>query len=130
MAKRRKAGPQGVVLFEKWMDLTTWLLERTARFPKRLRHSVTLRLETLTLAVLEDITTASWAADARPALRRASDGLNRLQVLTRLCHELRLFSHGQYEHASEAIADAGRQVGGWLRQQEGAAGGAPQPAPT
>ena len=117
MVKRRKAGPSGVALFESWMDLTKWLLERTARFPKRLRHSLTVRVETVTLAVLEDITTASWSMDARPALRSASDGLNRLQVLIRLCHELQLLSHGQYEHASLAIGEAGRQVGGWLRQQ-------------
>jgi len=130
MVKRRKAGPSGVALFESWVDLTKWLLERTARFPKRLRHSLTVRVETVTLAVLEDITSASWSTDARPALRSASDGLNRLQVLIRLCHELQMLSHGQYEHASTAIALAGRQVGGWLRQQQqGAAPSAEERAP-
>ena len=112
------------------MDLTNWLLARTARFPKRQRHSQTVRVETVTLAVLEDITSASWSTDARPALRSASDGLNRLQVLIRLCHELQMLSHGQYEHASTAIALAGRQVGGWLRQQQqGAAPSAEERAP-
>jgi len=46
-------------LFEEWMGTTKWLLERTARFPKRVRSSISNRLENLALGILEDVTTAA-----------------------------------------------------------------------
>ena len=125
MATKMSAGPKGVVLFERWMDLTQWLLERTARWPKRLRHSLTERVELLTLGVLEDITTASYAKDKRVALERAQDRLNRLRMLLRLGHQLHVLSHAQYEHAATQLVDCGRQLGGWLRHTGAAATAAP-----
>lgn len=100
------------------MDLTRWLLERTARFPKRLRHSLTERIEVVALGVLEDITTAGYGRDKTAPIRRAVDGVNRLRVLLRLAHELRVLSHGQYAFAAEALGDAGAQLHGWLRHAD------------
>jgi hypothetical protein len=44
-----------------------------------------------------------------------NDGLNRLRVLARLCHELRLWSDGQYEEAARRMDEAGRILGGWMK---------------
>ena len=35
-------------LFVKTHDFLLWLLQRTQRFPKHLRHSYTLKVETMT----------------------------------------------------------------------------------
>ena len=89
------AGPQRLLVFEQWMETTKWLMERTARFPQRLRASLTARIELAALDVLESLSSAAWSRDPTPALRRAGDALNRLRVLVRLAHELRVISDGQ-----------------------------------
>ena len=96
----RPAGPNDLLLFERWMETTRWLLDRTARFPKHLRHTLTNRLESLAIGILEDVTSAAYRKNRGPTLRKANDRLNRLRVLLRLAHELQVLSHGPYEEAA------------------------------
>lgn len=105
------------------METSQWLLERTARFPKRLRHTLTERIELLAIDLLEEITSAAYQKSKTATLRRANDRLNRLRVLIRLAHEMGVLSHGHYEEAVKRVAEAGRLLGGWLRQVQGQAAG-------
>ncbi|MBC8426097.1 four helix bundle protein [bacterium] len=98
-------------------------MERTARFPRLLRHSLTDRIENLTLGILEDVTSAAFRSSKIAQLRSADDRLNRLRVMVRLCHEMRLLSHGQYEEAAIRLDAAGRLLGAWIRQQTGSPAG-------
>ncbi|MDY0001255.1 MAG: four helix bundle protein [Polyangia bacterium] len=118
MAGSQSPGPD-LRLFEDWMDTTKWLLERTARFPKRLRASLTERVESLAIGILEDVTRAAYQGRGRKArtLEQADDRLSRLRVLIRLGHELEVLSHGQYEEAAVRLDGAGRMLGAWLRGQ-------------
>jgi hypothetical protein len=119
MAPSRAAGPSDLKLFQMWMDLTKRTFVLTARFPKQLRHTLTERIEQLTLEILEDLTSAAYQAEKARVLQAANDRLNRLRVLVRLAHEMQVISHGQYEELVTAMAEAGRLLGGWLRQQQG-----------
>ena len=65
--------------------------------------------------MLEDITAAGFNRDKATPLRSAIDRLNRLRVLLRLAHELRVLSHDQYAFAATAMNEAGAQLAGWLR---------------
>lgn len=121
MAPSRAAGPTDLKLFEMWMDLTKRTFALTAHFPKHLRHTLTERIESLTLEILEDITSAAYQSDKGRRLQQANDRLNRLRVLLRLGHEMQVLSHGQYEELVTALAEAGRLLGGWLRQTRGGA---------
>ncbi len=123
MDEPRKAGPGDLRLFEEWMETTRWLMERTARFPKRLRHSLTERIENLALGILEDVTSAAYCSSKMGKLRSADDRLNRLRVMVRLGHEMKLLSHRQYEEAAERLDNAGRLLGAWIRQQSGSPAG-------
>ena len=115
MVESRSRIPDNLILFERWMDTTKWMLERTARFPKRLRQSLTSRVENTALEVLEGVTTAAYRKERKAILTEINDGLNRLRVLIRLSHELRLLSDGQYEEAARRIDEAGRILGGWMK---------------
>ena len=117
MVESRSRVPDNLILFERWMDTTKWVLEQTARFPKRLRQSLTSRVENTTLEVLEGVTTAAYRKDRIETLAKINDGLNRLRVLVRLSHELRLLSDGQYEQAARRIDEAGRILGGWMKKE-------------
>lgn len=116
MAPSRPAGPNDLLLFEKWIDTTKWLMGLSQRFPKRLRHGLTDRIDLLALGILEDVTSAAYRKDPRPTLGEANDKLNRLRVLLRLAHEMTVLSHLQYREAAERLAEAGRLLGGWLRK--------------
>ena len=115
MADTQSRVPDRLILFERWMEMTVWMLERTERFPKRLRASLTNRLENTTLEILEAVTTAAYRKDRTAILVAINEGLNRLRVLVRLSHELRLFSDGHYEEAAKRCDEAGRILGGWMK---------------
>ena len=119
MVESRSRVPDSLILFERWMDATKWLLERTARFPKRLRHSLTDRMENTALELLEAVTTAAYTKDRTTILAKANDALNRMRVLVRLSHELRLLSDGQYEEGARRVDEAGRILGGWMKGETG-----------
>lgn len=115
MAPSRPAGPNHAVLFEKWMDTTRWLFERTRRMPVAVRHSLTARLEGLALAIIEDIVTATYRKAPGRVLTSANERLSRLRVVARLAHELGVLSHAYYEEFAGRMSEAGRLLGGWLR---------------
>lgn len=93
MARSRSAGPTDLILFEKWMETTKWLFARTQRMPKSVRHTLSQRIETRALTILEDIVTAAYRTDSQRLLRATDDRLSRLRVLVRLAHELEHLSH-------------------------------------
>ena len=115
MVESRSRVPDNLILFERWMDMSKWMLNLTVRFPKRVRQSLTSRLENTTLEILEGVTSAAYRKDRAETLTGINDGLNRLRVLVRLSHELRLLSDGQYEEAARRMDEAGRILGGWMK---------------
>jgi len=115
MVESRSRVPENLILFERWMDATKWMLNVTARFPKRVRQSLTSRVENTTLEILEGVTTAAYKKNRMVTLAGINDGLNRLRVLVRLSHELRVLSDGQYEEAARRMDEAGRILGGWMK---------------
>ena len=117
MAPTRAPGPKDFLLFERWMDTSKWLLERTTRFPKTLRHTLTNRIESLAIGILEDVTRAGFTTNKNRALRSADDRLNRLRVLLRLAHEMKVLSHDQWEEATSRTTETGRLIGGLIRRR-------------
>lgn len=53
----------------------------------------------------------------RDALVEADATLNALRLYLRLSHRWHWLSDGQYEHASRMVAEIGRLLGGWIRQE-------------
>lgn len=98
-----------------WLAFAAWLLERTAGWPKRLRYSLTARVENNLLAVLEALTNAQYAERPSTHLEAASLALDRLRILLRLAHQIRAIDNRAYERCAERITVAGRMLGGWLR---------------
>jgi four helix bundle protein len=120
MAPSRPAGPSHLVVFERWMETTRWIFERTQRFPKRLRHSLTERIERAALDVLEHLTAAAWRKSKEEILLRTDERLSQLRVLLRLAFELKVLSHGQYEEAAKRLSETGKMVGGWRKSRPSA----------
>ena len=105
-------------LFAHWMDWLRWLLPTTEKFPKRLRFTLTQRIDNLALDIAEELVEARYTRRKRDRLHSINRKLERLRILLRLSHDLQALPHRQYEFAMRSLDEAGRMVGGWLKQQE------------
>jgi len=111
--------PEVPVVFARWEAFVGWLFERTEGFPRRLRPTITVRIENLALDVFEALVDARYDRGRRAALRRINHDLEKLRLLLRLAHTQRALAGRSFHHACEEIDTVGRMVGGWLRHAEG-----------
>ena len=109
---------QELILFNHWYDFVKWLFDRTEKFPKSVRHTLTNRMENLALDVQSGIMEARYTTKKESILRRADLKKDELQILLRLSHDRGYLSRKSYEHASELVHEAGRMLGGWRKQQQ------------
>jgi len=112
------AQPEEPVILIHWLELLEWLLPATEKFPKRVRFTFADRINNLALDVAEDLVEARYSRDKQAILRRANLRLEKLRILLRLCHRLHYLPHQGYEHASRAINEAGRMLGGWIKDRQ------------
>lgn len=108
-----------MVIFARVFDLLEWLVPKGEAFPRPFRHTVTARL----LAAALDLPERLFEAQVRrgparlAALAEADAALNRLRFYLRLSHRWHWLSDGQYEHVSRMVAEVGKLLGGWIRQE-------------
>ena len=105
-------------VFVFWYDFLRWLLEKTEKFPKKVRFSFTVRIENLALDIVDGIIESRYSNEKKAILRRLDLDLEKLRVLLRICHDLRYLDGKGYEFASRQINEAGKMIGGWRKQQE------------
>lgn len=96
-------------------ELLLWLIPVIDQFPRVRRFTLGERLENGVLDLLDALTSAAYAKDKSPYLARASQRLNLLLHLWRVCFELRVIPARRYEHGARLFAALGQQVGGWQR---------------
>ncbi len=108
-------------LYSLWEQVLDDLLDRTMKFPKSVRFTLSGRIDNLALDILEHIVEARYSSGRRKAevLRQADLALARLRALVRVSHGRGHLSHRGYEHVSRGLDEAGRMLGGWRRQQAG-----------
>lgn len=80
---------------------------------------MTQRMMIVTLEFQEGLIAAQAirGRDRIKQLRVCDTRLNQLRFYLRLAHHWRWLSDGQYQHVSLIIAEIGRLLGGWLKQE-------------
>ena len=111
-------GPE-TKLFVKWYDITGWILDRAEKFPKSQRFIFGQRVSNYCLDILERIVVAQYSRSKAATLAEVNMKVEVLRVLLRLCSDRRLLSLRQYEYIGEQMNEAGKMVGGWIKQQGG-----------
>jgi hypothetical protein len=104
-------------VFTKWMEFLDWLLPTTEKFPKKVRFTLSQRIDNLALDVVEDLVEARYSRRKEEILARANLRLEKLRVLLRVSYRQKHLPSRQYEHAMKAIHAVGRMLGGWIRWQ-------------
>ena len=103
-------------ILAKTHDFVAWLIPQTLKFPKSQRFVLAQRLHDSALDFHELLIRARKVRPNREVLVEADVELEKVRLHVRLAHELRLLSTGQYEHASRAVVEIGRLLGGWLKR--------------
>lgn len=102
-------------LFLHWEKFLLWLLPKTGKFPRSVRFTFQQRIDNTALEVLEGILAARYRRDRSKYLGDVSLGIDKLQVLLRIAHDLGHMDHRGYEYAARQLDEAGRMTGGWLK---------------
>jgi four helix bundle protein len=108
-------------IFARTYDLLRWLIPLTIKFPRQQRFVLAAELQGCALRLHERLIEAAHGEDTvrLAALATADVELDKLRHYLRLSHDLELITTGQYEHASERLAEIGRLLGGWRKAAAG-----------
>lgn len=109
---------EALPLFVKWTTYLKWQLDRTEKFPKKVRFTFSSRLDNIALDVLERIIEATYTKRRGKLLRQINLDIDKLRVLLRICHELAYLPTQSYKHAIKLFDECGRMAGGWGRHEE------------
>ena len=112
--------PPDTPLFGKVYDWSLWILNKTAGFPKRFRHSLTQRIEEITLELEQRLVEAN-AKRGRDRIEKLQDAdalLQALKLNVRRSRDLQCLSKRSYEHAARELNEIGRLLGAWLHATE------------
>ena len=104
-------------LYTVWEEFTGWTMDHTAKIPKSQRFTFGQRIDGRTLDVLELIVQCIYRTDRTTGLHRINLELEVLRVLWRVVQKRGWLSLNQLDYAQARIDEAGRMVGGWLKQQ-------------
>jgi predicted kinase len=109
----RQAGPDLLVL-ARFEEFTGWLLDRTAKWPKSARFTLTQRIENHALDVVEGLVVARYRPQGRRAVLDAVNlRLERMRHLFRLAKGAGTCPFTVFEASMMAIDEAGRMIHGW-----------------
>lgn len=122
-----KADRERPPLYTVWEEFCGWTFDRTASIPKSQRFTFGQRIDAKTLDILQAVVRCVYLSDKAALLGEVNFALEELRVLWRLVQKRGWISLQQLDFAQGKLDEAGRMVGGWLKQQQGKRGaeGAP-----
>lgn len=124
----RQAEPTLLVL-ARFEEFTGWLLDRTAKWPKSARFTLTQRIENHALDVVEDLVVARYSrAGRRARLDAANLKLERMRHLFRLAQAAKACPFNVFESAMRALDETGRMLHGWRTVEEAPRAGGATPS--
>ena len=108
--------PQGeLAVIQKTYDLVRWSCGHLGKFPRDLRFTPGERIERRLYDLLEALLEARYTRERASLLRQANRSLEVLRYQLRLAHDLQCLRANSYGHATAALHEIGRLVGGWLK---------------
>lgn len=113
-----KPGIRELQALTAWMGFLEWLLPAMEKFPKKVRLTLTHRIDNLGLDVSMTLTEAQYTRTPTVRIREANPLLTKLRILLRLSHKMAFLPHKQYEHASRKIDEVPRMLGAWGKAVE------------
>lgn len=104
-------------VFNKWITLQDWILDRIEGYPKIVRFSFSERIANLSLDVTEGIVEAIYSKDREYILGKLNLSIEKLRVFFRMSFRRKYLCSSQYEFISRELDEIGGMIGGWRRSQ-------------
>ncbi len=109
-----REAPAELLVLQRAEAFAHWLLDRTRRWPKSLRFTLTQRLENHALDLVESLVIARYEPRRRRAvLEGANLALERMRFLLRLAEGASACPPHTLEAAARALDEIGRMMFGW-----------------
>jgi hypothetical protein len=105
-------------VISKFYDFMMWFMDRTQRFPRNYRGTLTRWIEDQLWGVLDLLIEAAYTRHKLPLLEQSNLRLQKLRFLTRICKDRQCLSLHQYEYAARLINEIGTELGSWIKQQQ------------
>jgi four helix bundle protein len=104
-------------IVQKIYDFYRELYLVVEKMPKKDKYSLGLKLQNLTLDLLEFVIEASNAYEKEKlvSLNKATIKTDLLKVLTRLVYEIHATDQKKYLNLEEKLQEIGKMIGGWIR---------------
>ena len=104
-------------MFIKWLEFMSWLILTVDKFPKKTKFTLADRMLNLGLDNVELLVVARYTKNKFGPLREINLNIEKLRLLMRISFEQKFLSHEGYKQSTYHLNDAGRMVGGWIKQQ-------------
>lgn len=110
--------PPDLPIIQKTYDLIRWYIPILEKLPKTHKYTLGNRIIGQLYDFLEALIRAQFSKQKLAILEELNPDLNILRYQTRLLFDFRLLSIQHYEHAAHCLNDIGKDLGGWLKQQQ------------
>jgi hypothetical protein len=104
-------------LYTVWEEFCGWTFDRTATIPKSQRFTFGQRIDSRTLDILQLVVRSIYTDARLPLLQEINLILEELRILWRLVQKRGWISLKQLDYVQQKLDEAGRMVGGWMKQQ-------------
>jgi len=104
-------------IFTRWSDFLSWLLDTTEKFPKKIRFTISSRLDNIALDILEKIIEAVYTKEKIEILKEINLQLEKMRVILRICCNKQYLSKQKYDYSIKELYEIGKMLGGWIKQQ-------------
>jgi hypothetical protein len=105
-------------ILQKVYDLICWYVPILDRLPRNQKFALGDRLTQNLYELLDGLIVARYKPDKMSDLILLNSKLEVMRYQTRLLMDFNLISIQRYEHAVKLIDSIGRDLGGWIRQQQ------------
>ena len=102
-------------ILAKIYDFYQLLTQSVTSFPKSRRYSLGLRLDSLTLEIIESILAVPFTKNKLQNLQQISIKLDTLKILIRLSKDCDSISSKKYFHLQLKLSEIGKMLGGWIK---------------
>lgn len=113
-----KPDPERPPIYTVWEEFCGWTFDWTAGIPKSQRFTFGQRIDAITLDILQRVIRAIHTGQKLSYLEEINLKLEELRVLWRLVQKRGWISLRQLDFAQAKLDEAGRMIGGWIKQQK------------
>ena len=115
-----------MLVIDKVYEFTIWTTNHVSKFPKSYRFTIGDRIQLRLTQILETLVRSKYTQHRASLLREANLDLELLRFQFRMAKDLKCLSLDSYGHASRAVNEVGRMVGGWMKRAAGPGAAPPE----